>query len=335
MTAPSGAGRGPTRRDGEDVRVAALSGLFDYAGRFWPAELTLREALGEYERLRRGPDAWMTAAFVLVADELPGLAAEIRARRPADPVPVSVLLGSFDTARAALDTARAALDAAVTASRPGTGIVVEAVELRAAPHAGAALTDAIRDLVAALPAAGLPEVASVAVEIPVEPSGDGAPRTALAAVRAAGDPDGVRVLAKVRCGGRTAADFPSPAGLGAFLGTCVELDLPCKATAGLHHALPRTDRTGALMHGFLTLLAAGLLARSPDGPAADLDGVLTDGECGRTLLGTGSPSWRGRAPFGVGEVSAMRSRLLTRIGSCSVAEPVEDLTALDILPLRT
>src|SRR5919199_461164 len=71
---------------------------------------------------------------------------------------------------------------------------------------------------------------------------------ALDAVAAAG------VGAKVRCGGEA---LPSAGALAAFILGCHDRGLPFKATAGLHHPV----RDG-VAHGFLTLLAAAVMARS-------------------------------------------------------------------------
>jgi hypothetical protein len=47
-----------------DARRALLGALFDYAGQFPPAELSLEDARAEWERIRASHDAWLVNRFV-------------------------------------------------------------------------------------------------------------------------------------------------------------------------------------------------------------------------------------------------------------------------------
>jgi hypothetical protein len=47
-----------------DARRALLARLWDYAGVFPPAELSLEDAFGEWRRIRASDDAWMVNCFV-------------------------------------------------------------------------------------------------------------------------------------------------------------------------------------------------------------------------------------------------------------------------------
>ena len=135
---------------------------------------------------------------------------------------------------------------------------------------------------------------------------------AVAAVREAG------AGAKIRCGGTT---LPSVDEVAAFIATCRDAGVPFKATAGLHHPIRSGDR-----HGFLNLLAAAVLAdgdteaivaeEDPDAFALDADGLAVHGHRADTAT-----------------IEAARAELFTAYGSCSFTEPVEDLTALGVLPL--
>jgi hypothetical protein len=120
--------------------------------------------------------------------------------------------------------------------------------------------------------------------------------------------------AKVRCGG---ASVPSVAELAAFVRRCRELGVPFKATAGLHHPVAAPGR-----HGFLNLLAAATFG--------DEERALADEDPTAFALGEGRFAWRGREA-GAAEIARVRRDVFISFGSCSVAEPVEDLEALGLL----
>jgi hypothetical protein len=136
----------------------------------------------------------------------------------------------------------------------------------------------------------------------------------LASERAAG----ARVAPKFRTGGLAAELFPTPVELAAVICACRDRELPFKLTAGLHHALRHTDpETGFTHHGFLNVLAACLLAAG----GAEVADVAE-------LLGATGPvpvvdTVRGH--------QAERRPLWIGFGSCSIEEPLADLTALGLL----
>jgi hypothetical protein len=159
-----------------------------------------------------------------------------------------------------------------------------------------------------------------AVELPPSPDLDGFARAAsevyvevppgadLASLAARG------LRAKIRCGG---ARVPTVAELAEFLRACKRLELPFKATAGLHHAV-RTGRE----HGFLNLLAAVAFD--------DEEAALAEADPAAFGLDGESFRWRDRAAT-ADEIATVRRELFVSIGSCSFFEPVDELRALGIL----
>jgi hypothetical protein len=121
--------------------------------------------------------------------------------------------------------------------------------------------------------------------------------------------------AKVRCGGASA---PARADVARFIRGCRDRELVFKATAGLHHAYPPGDGG----HGFLNLLAAAVFG---DEPAA-----LEAGP-GSFELDAASFRWAARSADAT-DIARARGTLLHSIGSCSFAEPVEELRTLGMLP---
>ena len=153
--------------------------------------------------------------------------------------------------------------------------------------------------VEAIEMVGPPPFEPTGVELFCEVPLDDDWRDTLAAVAAAG------AKAKLRCGGRS---VPTVEEVAAFFAAARDLELPFKATAGLHHPVRRENE-----HGFLNFLTAADRAVA-GADEAELREILATADASE--LGTGSA--RGR-------------ELFVSIGSCSFAEPVADLQGLGLL----
>lgn len=140
--------------------------------------------------------------------------------------------------------------------------------------------------------------------------------------------DGASLGAKVRCGGVTADAFPTVEELARFVCACQDVGVPWKATAGLHHPI-RGVRDGLPMHGFLNLLAAAAFADAGEDPVA---AILAEEDPAAFTVDDDGLTVHGRHATAA-ELTKVRSERLLAYGSCSFSEPVEDLTALGILPL--
>ncbi len=132
---------------------------------------------------------------------------------------------------------------------------------------------------------------------------------------------GTPYRAKFRTGGLTAEAFPGVYELAGALMACAERAVPYKCTAGLHHAVRHTDRlTGFEHHGFLNVLLAALAAR--DGDRTGTADAL------RERSGDILADAAGRLTED--QVSFARASF-TSFGTCSIAEPLDDLAALGLL----
>jgi hypothetical protein len=194
-------------------------------------------------------------------------------------------------------------------------LVVDVVELRSLPldRFAAAVSELPSDLLSY-------------VELPAP----GDPTSALLTIRASG------ARAKVRTGGITEEAFPIATQLARFIGRCVELDIPFKATAGLHHPLtgdyPLTyapDAPRARMFGFLNVFVAAAFARTGMSEAMIVD-VLEESDPEAFEFAEHSLRWRERS-LSEDQIAATRSSLATSFGSCSFEEPVDGLRAMGLL----
>jgi hypothetical protein len=115
------------------------------------------------------------------------------------------------------------------------------------------------------------------------------------------------------------------------IGTCARLDLPLKCTAGLHHPVRhRAQEPDVMMHGFLNVFGAGLLAWSGQAAAGTLLGCVAETEARAFAFTADSFAWRDHG-VDLAALRHIRSRSLCGFGSCSFAEPRADLQSLGVL----
>ncbi|MFE6306259.1 hypothetical protein [Nocardiopsis sp. NPDC057823] len=282
---------------------ALYRSLFDDAALFPPGNAPMGEALPAHRGHRTSSRAAYVGPF-LVSD---ARVAELRAvlsREDGDHPPLGVVV----TVPGGADGVAPAVEAVLA----DPALRLEGLEV-AAPPGGA-------DGVAAVLNAHLPDGSGGhgSVQGYVEVSRQGGPegaRADLAALASAG------LRAKFRTGGVTAQAHPDEDELAAYLYAAVDLGVPFKCTAGLHHAVRHTTSEGFEQHGFLNvLLAADTLVRG--GSAAEAAAVLADRDGGALAARA-----KGLA---AGEAAAVRAAFRS-FGTCSIIEPLEDLIVLGAL----
>lgn len=273
--------------------VAALLGnAIDYAGMFPPAGLPVREAVTAYCRYRDSPDAWILGVLVVAVEhfgEVDGGAG-----------PLSVVM-------------RAPTAAAIDE-------LLQRCETRkiAALEAGPAEPAQIAEIAAAVPP-GIQLFFEAPVDDDLERRLD-----AIATCRA---------LAKMRTGGLTPDAFPPRSSVYRFLRACADRRLASKATAGLHHAVsgryPITYERGSTsvgMFGFVNVSVAAALVHAGEAEHDVLEALAEASPAAFTFDDEGI-AWRGRR-LSTGELATMREALFRSFGSCSLREPIDELSAM-------
>ncbi len=308
----------------EAAARAAFEALIDYAGLYPPAELGIDAAVAEYGAAGASAAAWMLGRFIAGTPQIAGVVSAWRARGTGDALRLSVIAAVERDARRWFDSLRGALDAIVTL-RTEPGVVVEALEIPlAAPVSTRETFEApIAQLRAALDRANLGDL-PVYVELPEHSRREELLPQAMAALAR------VHLRAKLRCGGIVAEAFPSVDAVAGFIATAAAERVAFKATAGLHHPVRHLNAaTGFVMHGFLNLLAAATFA--PASSADELRLIVAEEDPRAFAIGESGFAWRDRRA-GLDELRRARAQAFVGYGSCSFSEPVDDLTALGMLP---
>lgn len=164
----------------------------------------------------------------------------------------------------------------------------------------------------------LPQDAHAAVEVPRTYGREPGPSWfgALDEIAAAGH------RLKLRTGGDHADAHPSAAELATFIDAALDRECPFKLTAGLHHAVRNTDpASGYQRHGFLNVLLA-TRTLFDGGAVRDAEADLEQRDAGQIASRLGE--WEDAT-------AASTRRWFASLGSCSIDEPVADLTALGLL----
>lgn len=299
-----------SRRHGVNALATLLEGLVDYAGLFPPAALPMDAAVRNYGAYRQSARRDMLARFVLPAgrlDEFLHVVSRLESQTDDGPWPLSVLASPAD-----------AVAISAFNRNHGRRWRVDTIEAKAStPAEVAALAQAFSGY-------------TVYVEIPVVED----PTVLVQAIGAA------HLRAKIRTGGVTADAFPEPDAVLRFLSECVQRQVPFKATAGLHHPLrgeyPLTyapDAAHGTMYGFLNVFLAATLMHAGHEPPTLL-ALLEERDTGSIVADANGISWRG-LHASAAQVAQARARFAGSFGSCSFDEPVQDLTALQLLSPHT
>jgi hypothetical protein len=286
-----------------------LHGLVDDAAIFPPGNAPLDEAVRAHGEHRQAPYAALVGPLVVGEDRLPQLLELAPDPAAGQRLAVAVVVSG----------GAGALEPAVRWAARSEALQLGGLELALRDSATGELAHNARRVVTAVDqlvsSGDLGEDVPVYVEMPRL---YGSPPTpdwfgALDELAAA------ELRLKLRTGGEHPDAVPAPHELAGCIDAALDREMPFKCTAGLHHAVRHPDADlGVDRHGFLNVLVA--TRRSLDGDAVDaVAGVLT--ETDGTVLAQASDE--------AGLTSARR--WFRSFGSCSIIEPVDDLTALGLL----
>jgi hypothetical protein len=271
------------------------SGFFDDAAVFPPGNAELPEAVRSFRGRRDEWYADLVASLVVTDERVPAVAAE--------EIPLSIVVTGGAGAVAG------ALRLAARAGNPVAGLEIALSDLDD-------LAGNARRVVAAVDAArtegALDDETPIFVELP---AGD----VTYGWEAAADEVAAAELRLKFRTGGIEAHLFPSADQIAAWIDAALDRELAFKCTAGLHNAVRHRDPdTGFEHHGFLNVLTA----------TAEADSGLAAADVAETLEETDEAELLGLAR----ELDLAKARRwFTGVGTCSILEPLADLTDLGLL----
>ena len=296
---------------------ALTSGLIDYAGLFPPAALDMATAVRNFasyanDEYRRALNRFIVPVARLEEFE-EAAAPYLAGARGGTRWHLSVLAGPRD-----IESGVSRVADFNRRHRPGRGTGRASIDVIEAKASTAAEVVAFARL----------RPTDVAMDFEIPTAADPSPLISEIA-RAGG-------RAKIRTGGVTPDAIPGVAEVVRFLRACARGAVAFKATAGLHHAVRgeykltyAPDSPSAVMHGFLNVFCAAAFVRTGI-PATDAVAMMeeTAGEAFQ-FDGTGV-TWRNRR-ITTPAIAAARANYSLSFGSCSFAEPIDELRALHLL----
>jgi hypothetical protein len=301
-----------------DAASTLLRGLIDYAGLFPPASLAMRATVANYDEYSRSEWSWILGRLIVPVGRL----AEFEEAYAELPRPTKASVTQWRISALIVTGADATADVArisefnsqLRSYDSSKRAAIESVEVRVATPEEITRLSVI-----------IPGELETYFEIP--PSNAAECITAVAAC-------GRR--AKLRTGGETADKIPAPENVIEFMRECAALNVPFKATAGLHHPLRsihrltyQPDSASGVMHGFLNVfLAAAFLRLGMHGKVAAQ--LIEEKSASAFNFGSGGVSW-GEHRLSQREIAIARDNFALSFGSCSFTEPIDDLRSLHLL----
>lgn len=289
-----------------------MTELIDYAGIFPPAALNLSDALINYQTYIKGSDSWMLGPFVIPVYRLNELEPYKALFSEEHPLSLSVILTKSEKFDHDMKAIHLFLETFETA---GT---VEAIEIPLPPQVNPSLLDKIEN-----------KTENYHVYCEMTGTNDEHIHT-LDAIQKINQKSLKRIGIKLRMGGIKAHLFPSANHAAFVIYECRKRGLALKFTAGLHHPIRQyRDEVETMMHGFVNVFTASIMAYCHEVDEATIQAILLDEDPANFLFTPNALSWRNKTVSST-EINNARSLFAASYGSCSFDEPREELGELTI-----
>ena len=286
---------------------AFLEGIIDYAGLFPPASLDMQTAVERYAFYLSGENRDLLGRFILPVQRLDEFENAVALLPSDDEWKVSIIAG--DDVVSASDAAKDFNDR----HRRGFCATIDTIEGPARSIEGIERASTLADSF------------KIYLEVPLSPD----PRQLLEAISR------TAASAKMRTGGIAESAIPEAEDVLRFIETCIDLDVPFKATAGLHHLVRGKYRLTyepespyGNMFGYLNIFIASAFALEHKHDAAlNALGEMNESNFRFTEAGV---HWRDHS-LTWPTLARVRESVATSFGSCSFDEPVTEAMAASII----
>jgi hypothetical protein len=287
---------------------ALLTGIVDYAGTAPPAALDMKTAMRNYADYRQGEHVWMLGRYIVPLARLAEFASLVDECWPAVEADDRWWVSVTATPGESVDWG----PVMAFNKRSTYGAAIDTLEIK---------TDKVEDIRRVM--ASIPEGITVYFEL--------TPSANITELLAAATQTEAR--AKIRTGGLSADMIPSSEAVARFVQDCAIAKVSFKASAGLHHPIrslhaltAKPEGPSGTMHGFINLfLAAALLYHG--GSREDAVRTLEEELPQAFSFGPVGVEWHDHQ-LATAHLRMVRERFAMSFGSCSFAEPLEDLQHL-------
>ena len=312
-----------------------LSDIIDYAGLFPPSDLPLRESIDNYARYRHDSESWMLARFVIPVSRLDDLTAFSNLFTAPEPYQFSVLGTGGDTAEAFLEAFERDLKAldefhALHSDRVHADVMEVPLPEELLDADIPRLTRFFQAVEQRMIAQGTAKL-DIFFEVPLDERTPAITPPILAAMADQNDRQSIPARSVLGFKMRTGGAYPDPDYVAFAIAQCRDAGVRFKATAGLHHPVRHyDDDIETMMHGFLNVFGAAVLADEHDLDADAIASILREDDPKRFQFTKDEFAWGGLTadPDAIHHV---RQHLATSFGSCSFDEPRDDLRELQLI----
>ena len=305
--------------------------MIDYAGLFPPANLQLPQAFHNFVFYSQGEYKWMLGKFIIPAKRLGELGEILDGMEIEDVIPLSVLGSSEEKITGFIDNFSGDIKAISDfKEKYGSKVSIDAFEVRLPGELFETdVNDGMLDLMINITTElentlgkSIPVFYEVTLSSEYEAEIIRAVETIASLDKGCGY--------KLRTGGVEAAAFPEPGVIAFAIMTCCEFSVPMKCTAGLHHPIRHyNEEVSAVMHGFMNVFAAGVLAYTNNLDEEELTEVLTDEDPYEFTFNENGFAWN-EMEVSNKEIKEARHGFMLSYGSCSFDEPIEDLKTMEL-----
>ncbi len=307
------------------------SKMIDYAGLFPPASLELPQAFHNYVFYSQGEYKWMLGKFIIPAKRLNELGRVLDDMEVETKVSLSLLGSSSENISEFNNCFNEDIKAINDfKSKYGNSVSIDAFELRLPSdlfklEENDEMLDLIINISSQLEGL-LGKTVPVFYEVTLTKEYEAEIIRTVETIAALNKECGY----KLRTGGTEASAFPEPEVIAFAIMTCCEFDVPMKCTAGLHHPVRHfNSEVSAVMHGFLNVFAAGIMAYTNNLDEAELLEVLNEEDPFEFAFSESGFTWN-EIEVSNAEIKGSREGFMLSYGSCSFDEPVEDLKTMEL-----